>query len=79
LYTIEQVEKARGRQSALYLVKAGGRIVGQLEKYRNTRTERHPWKAYKGTGFERRFIGAYYPEDGGRAAAVAAVTNDLNP
>lgn len=68
-----KVREAKGRESALYVVTDGGREVGLLEKYRNTRTDSHPWKAFAGIGVGSRFIGAFYPEDGGRDAALAAV------
>lgn len=65
---------ARGGESALYLVKdQDGNVVGLLEKYPNTRTDRHPWKAFLGYGMTLKFLGAFYPEDGGRDAALGAV------
>jgi len=71
--TLKQVEKAKGQQAGLWLVMDGERIVGQLEKYNNTRTETHPWKAFSGTGFARKFIGAFYAEDGGKEAALEVI------
>lgn len=74
MITVEQVEKAKGKSPALYLVKdSAGVVLGMLEKYRNTRTDTHPWKAYRGVGRDANFIGAYYPADGGKKAALAAV------
>jgi hypothetical protein len=76
---VEQVEKAGKRRPALYLVKDGERIVGLLEKYRNTRTDTHPWKAFSGHGTSRRYIGAFYDQDfpgvvtGGKPAALEAI------
>lgn len=29
-----------------YMVKAEGKVIGFLDKYRNTKTETHPWKAF---------------------------------
>lgn len=42
------IKRASGKSSmfAAYMVKFEGRAIGFLEKYRNTRTETHPWKAF---------------------------------
>jgi hypothetical protein len=73
--TVKQVKKAAGRnRPALYLVFRGADVIGMLEKYRDTRSERHPWKAFWGTGEKVSYLGAFYPEDGGRAAALARIT-----
>jgi hypothetical protein len=44
-----------------------------LEKYRNTRTESHPWKAFQSFGAQREFLGAFYPADGGQKTALAKI------
>ena len=51
--------------STLYLVKRDGVVVGLIEKYRNTRTEHHPWKALFKThvgpcGPEYDYLGGFY-------------------
>lgn len=61
---VEQIRKAEGAQPALYLVKKDSYIIGQLEKYRDSRYETHPWKAIVGTGHARKYIGAFYGENG---------------
>lgn len=70
-----QIEKGGRQMPAVYLVFVGAAVdpVGILEKYPNTRTDKHPWKAIRGFGMGRKYIGAYYPEQGGKAAALAAV------
>ncbi len=68
--TLECVIKGKGQRAALYLVIVNGAVVGQLEKIRDTRTDRHPWKAYSGTGQTRRYLGAFYA---GKSAALDAV------
>ena len=60
--------------AALYLVKNNRNIIiGLLEKYNNTRTETHPWKAFKGYGKEATFLGSFYKEEGGKQAAIDAI------
>ena len=73
--TIECVQKAKGGCSALYLVRKGETIIGQLEKYNDTRTETHPWKAFLGTGATRTYMGAWYKADGAQRAAIAEIIN----
>lgn len=81
--TIEIHEKAREGSPAIYLVKEGGTVIGMLEKYRDTRTEHHPWKAYLGYGASRRHLGAFYQSragwpgnDGGRDVAINAIFSE---
>ena len=71
----ELVRKAGKGTAALYTVKKDGVIIGLLEKYNNTRTEQHPWKAFKGHGGGCcvKFLGAFYPAEGGKTAALAAI------
>lgn len=79
MYKTQRYE-TRG-QSIVYLLYEGEEIVGMLEKFRDTRTEHHPWKAFLGWGMSRRYLGAFYAEragwpaqpGGGRPAALAAV------
>jgi hypothetical protein len=74
---IECISKAKPNHAAVYLVKraAGGdeMIIGMLEKYNNTRSETHPWKAWLGFGATRQYLGAFYAEEGGREAALSAI------
>ena len=56
------------------LVTRNGTEIGLLEKYPSSRSERHPWKAFRGIGDACKYVGAFYPEDGGKQAALAAVT-----
>jgi hypothetical protein len=77
----EQVREATAHSAALFLVKADGRVVGMIEKYRNTRTEIHPWKAFSGVGMTAQYIGAFYPEDqrfSARSSAIQAVLAAAN-
>jgi hypothetical protein len=73
--TIELREKATGKGSALWLVHEDGKIVGMLEKYRDTRTETHPWKAFSGYGLTALYLGAFYQKDGGKKSAIEAIVN----
>lgn len=75
--TIEQQRKASNGSPALYLIKVDGsedkHIVGMLEKYTNTKTDTHPWKAFIGWGRDAQFSRSYYPEEGGKDAAIAMI------
>lgn len=62
----------RTSMPARYVVKVDGVEVGLVEKYKTTRTEIHPWKAFAGIG-NTRFLKAFYAPDGGKAAAIRAV------
>jgi hypothetical protein len=48
-------------------------IIGLIEKFDNTRSEKHPYKAFFGIGVNIEYIGAYYPADGGKGAAIRAI------
>lgn len=62
-----------------HIIYVTGQIIGFLEKYPNTRTETHPWKAFGKKMVDGRpqvdgdKFKAFYAEDGGKAAAVAQV------
>lgn len=75
--TIECKRKAVNKMPSLHLVKFGGvedeHIIGLLEKYNNTRTEQHPWKAFLGWGMNTTYLGSFYPNEGGRKAALQAI------
>jgi hypothetical protein len=79
---VKAIPGPAGRKWTDYLVTdANGRDVGVLVKWRDTRTDKHPWKAYGALDhYEvgssvvgREFLGAFYPEDGGRASALAMI------
>ncbi len=67
--------KVVNRKYDTYLVKVDGEIIGLLEKWKNTRTDKHPWKAFKGHGAACTFLKAFYPEEGGKDAAILAVVH----
>lgn len=59
-----------------YLVRdSRGVILGLLEKIANTKYDRHPWKAFSGVGSNVTYLGAYYPEQGGKKAALSLVVS----
>jgi hypothetical protein len=77
--TTEQIRKATGRETALWLVihpetiaNVGPTIIGMIEKYHNTRTDTHPYKAIRGVGMDAEFLSAHYGKDG-FAAAIRAI------
>lgn len=74
----EELVRKGGRGSySLYLIRVNGRAVGLLEKYPNTRTETHPWKAFLGVGLKADYQGAFYAEDGGKKAALDAILSKI--
>jgi hypothetical protein len=81
---LEQVRKAtQANTASLWLVRMNGNIVGMLERFKGTRTEVHPWKAYRGYGPSAKYIGGFYEDGsvrddgmtlfGGKAAAIDAI------
>ena len=76
---VELYRKSGGSQSpSVYLVKVDGVLKGRLEKFPNTRTDTHPWKAFafqNGDPMHADKVGFFYAADGGKKAAVAALVN----
>lgn len=68
---VEPYQKAKGGCPAVFLVKRGGNVIGLLEKYPDSKYEKHPWKAIR--AYTGEFLGAFYPEEGGKAAALAVL------
>jgi len=66
--TTKLVKKARAKIAALYLVITDGKEIGLLEKYKNTKTETHPWKAFLGVGENAQYLGAIYGPAGKQRA-----------
>lgn len=76
--TAEATPKPKGRGYDFYIVKNGERIVGFLEKIPNTRTETHPWKAYRAALRDGRPMADgdmkfFYADDGGKKAALTYI------
>jgi hypothetical protein len=77
--TLEKMVR-KGSEENFYLVRRNGFLIGFLSKFKNTRGEIHPWKAF---GMRRDFEGAwivdhgqfkaFYEEHGGKAAAIHQV------
>lgn len=64
--------------SAQALVIRDGKAIGLLEKYRNTASETHPWKAFfysvpPGPNVKTEYLGAFYAAQGGKRAAIQAI------
>jgi hypothetical protein len=84
-YTIESYRVGNKDVPDRYLVvNRKDIVIGLLEKYRSTRTDTHPWKAYQIINGHAKFIGSYYEDGlvfndgkikfGGLKAAVEAIT-----
>jgi len=70
--TVERVQVRGGSQ--LFLVSHKGVVCAQIEKLRDTRTEKHPFKVFScdtaGRRLDRANMVVFYPGDGGFDAAV---------
>ncbi len=44
-----------------------------IHQFFDSRTDSHPWKAFRGIGLAARFLGTFYGREGGKRAAIAAV------
>jgi len=71
------IRKADRNTPAGYMVKLGGKVIGFLDKYNNTKSETHPWKAFgaKKVGDNYQYDTAglfkcFYKADGGKTAAI---------
>lgn len=72
--------KTNSKSPNFYVVRLEGRVIGFLEKYANSRTETHPYKAF-GVKLEGASnfpvvdretpMVPFYAEDGGKKAAIA--------
>ena len=58
------IRKATPGSPAGYMVKMNGHVIGFLDKYNNTRTETHPWKAFAAKLNPARDGYMYAPENG---------------
>jgi hypothetical protein len=74
----ELVTKPSRYFKAFVLKNEKGAILGMLEKYGNTATEEHPWKAFLGYGFSRKYLGSFLKNEGGEKAAIATVYRAVN-
>lgn len=70
--SLRQIQKVSARIPARFVVIRDGREIGTLEKYKNTRTDTHPWKAFAPVGVNAQFLGAFYGSNA-QLAAIGAV------
>ena len=62
-----------GENPERWVVRRNGNDIGLLEKYKDTKDETHPWKAFRGIGMACRYEGAFYGKDGREQAKAAVV------
>lgn len=74
--TLRQVREATTKREGLWVVLIDGREVGFLTRFANSRTDVHPWKAFHGVGESARFLGSFYPCEGGKLSALRAVLGE---
>lgn len=72
---------ATSKKVSRFLVLVNGVEAGTIEKFKNTKNDQHPWKAFNGIGNAVKYMGAFYegnPEQwkdckvGGKDAAILA-------
>ena len=75
-----KVDAGYDRRESFYLVMVDGREVGALRKFRDTRSDTHPWQAFgvipagaTGRDMIRPYLGLFYKSDGYKGAALDAV------
>lgn len=74
MLTVVKRQRPKGSPQEFLLVPEGKtEPIGLLMKYADTRTEKHPWKAFYPIGQNAQMIGTFYPEQGGKKAAIQAV------
>lgn len=73
--TTKIVPGAAWRPERLWAVSLGGKEIGFITKFRNTRTDTHPWKCYLGKGETAQFLGVAYQ---GLAYAAQLVEDELH-
>ena len=68
----------------MWRVEINGLIVGFIEKYMDTRTEKNPYKAFLGVGANNQYLDGVYPAShrasdlaGAREAAVDLILAEL--
>ena len=73
MLVVTHVRNATTRQAGMWIVHQDGKPIGLLTRVANSKTETHPWKVYWGTGESASYLGAFYTNEGGKRAAVAAI------
>lgn len=74
--TLREERKPTTRQEGLWVVLHNHEEVGFLTRYANSRTDFHPWKAFRGIGLNAEFVGTFYPEEGGKKAAILKILDE---
>lgn len=75
--SLREERKAARSREGLWVVVSGGQEVGFLTRFGRAPGECHPWKAFRGTGFQAEYLGAFYARDGGKLAAVRAILEGI--
>lgn len=60
----------KGAKETTLVVLVDGKEIGMLVQWKG---KGNPWKAYRGVGAAATFVASYYPDNGGKPAALAAV------
>lgn len=69
---IFRVKKAAPGIAAMDVVMLDGLDIGLITRFRNTRTDKHPWVAFLGVGEGQVHLGAYWES---KHSAVLAIVN----
>jgi hypothetical protein len=58
---LQQIDKLNPRIKRFLVVRPDGNIAGIVERFNDSRTERHPWKVFLGYGSAIKFAGVRWP------------------
>ena len=70
--THKTVGKPKSKET-VQVVYLDGEPLGLPTKFRDDRWTKNPWKAWRGIGCNTRFVQSFYPEEGGKIAALRCV------
>jgi len=77
--TFETIPAKNGSKETMVVVHKDGVFIGFVRKFTDTKTTKNPWQAC-GTwlpGKPNKFLGSFWPVDGGKEAAInAVIVND---
>jgi hypothetical protein len=69
--------KRHGSPETRWLIYRGQAVVGWISKFKNTRTDTHPYMVFRADGSAGQRLGLFYESDGGRQAAFALARKEF--
>ena len=71
------INRSSKHTPSMTLVLRGANVIGILTKYKNTKWEKNPYKAYRGMGNASAYLGSFYGLKGRREALEAIYSENL--